>query len=92
MFADVAVELLRMLGASGQVPGAIGAEDIPPSVLCLQHNLTTRATPAPTDVVADDGYDSEADAPVPLAARAVPLIDLLQRASSARAAVMWEAV
>jgi hypothetical protein len=61
-------------------------------VLRLQHNLTTRATPAPTDVVADDEYDSDVDAPVPLATRAVPLIDLLQRASAAHAAVMWVAV
>ncbi|MGZ5225221.1 MAG: DUF1840 family protein, partial [Burkholderiales bacterium] len=39
MFGDVANTLLRLMGQSGAVPGAILAPDIPAAVERLQHGV-----------------------------------------------------
>jgi len=91
MFGDVAVQLLRMLGASGAVPGAITAEDIPKAVSRLKLALQAHpAIPPEPAAVAANIDDTAREPPVALATRAVPLIDLLTRAAAAKAAVMWE--
>ena len=91
MFGDVAVQLIKMLGASGAIPGAIGAQEIPAAVARLRERLqssTTTTESSTTTTKTDDDRDSEP--PIALATRAVPLIDMLQRAAAADAPVMWE--
>jgi Domain of unknown function (DUF1840) len=90
MFGAVAVELIKMMGSSGTMPGAIRAKDIPTVVARLRQALQVHALP-PTPHHAGGGSGDDAhDPPVNLATRAAPLIDLLQRAAAGKAPLMWE--
>jgi len=96
MFGDTATPLLRMMGASGKVPGALKAEDVPGALQKLQSALDqleteTAATPAMNqDRSAEDEEGKTREPPVQLAVRAVPLVNLLKRAAAAQAEVAWE--
>lgn len=87
MFGDVAVTLLKMMGHSGTVPGAVVAADVPAALDRLQRALA-----------ADKGAQSgrpepaadENDPPVSLAHRALPLLELLAAAAERKADVMWK--
>jgi len=84
-FGDVAVKLLRMMGQSGAVPGAILAQDIPGAVQRLREAAGAEREPAQ----ARDGRDDE-EPKVNLSQRAFPLIELLERAAKTGADVIWE--
>ena len=85
MFGEVAVTLLKMMGQSGDVPGAILAADIPGALARLQGAVAAHPSEAlPTE--AREG----AEPPVSLRQRAFPLIELLTRASNRHADVIWE--
>ena len=92
MFGDIATQLIEGLGAGQQIPGAIRAEDIPAALARLRADLQTRAAHPPEDAetASKQGEDQAAEAQVPLATRALPLIDLLQRAAAGNVPVMWE--
>jgi len=94
MFGDIAVQLIKMLGASGKIPGAISAADIPATIQRLQQQLQIQAAsqPEPSSRDNDEDEEQEREPPVALAMRAAPLIDLLERASAGNAPLMWEAV
>ena len=85
MFGDVAIALLKMMGQSGGIPGAILAADIPAALEKLRSGVSTqsahpRARP-----------DDETEEPnVSLRQRAYPLIDLLERAAQRGADVIWD--
>ncbi len=83
MFGDVAVALLKAMGHSGTVPGALLAKDIPPALERL------KAAVAKAPAKGGDPDDAE-DPKVSLAQRAYPLIDLLERAAKAGADVLWD--
>jgi hypothetical protein len=84
MFGDVAVALLKMMGQSGVVPGAILAADIPPALAQLRQNVEAQAQHPRAR------KDDEREEPdVSLRQRAVPLIDLLERAAKQGRNVMW---
>ena len=85
-FGDVAVKLLRLMGQSGSVPGAILAADIPAAVQRLKQGIGTDQAPPP----ARGAKDEEADQRVSLNQRAFPLIELLERAAKSGADVIWE--
>lgn len=92
MFGDIAVQLIKMLGATGNVPGAITAEDLPAAITALRQKLQVlAATKPPAAQAEDDEEEGEHEPPIELAARAAPLLDLLERARAGNAAVMWEA-
>ncbi len=75
MFGDVALTLLKLMGLSGRVPGALLAAEI----------ATLDPTPRP------GGHDEdESGRHVSLANRALPLIDLLSAAAARGKNVMWE--
>ncbi len=86
MFGDVAHKLLRMMGQSGSVPGAILANDLPAALARLHQAVSAERDPA-ADKKRDDDDTEE---PIGLRQRAAPLIDLLERAASQKADVMWE--
>jgi hypothetical protein len=89
MFGDIAVSLLKLMGHSGTVPGALQAEDIPTA---LEH--LKKAVSANKAVVTDtsDRVEEEesGERTVHLAHRALPLIELLAAAARAKCDVMWD--
>ncbi|MBN7818396.1 DUF1840 domain-containing protein [Bowmanella yangjiangensis] len=82
-FGGAAVSLLKMMGRSGAVPGAISAEDVPEAL----KQLTDAVKTLPGD---DQASDDQEERPVPLKDRAAPLLELLKAAASANVYVMWE--
>ena len=83
MFGDVAKKLLRLMGQSGAIPGAILAADIAPAVERLRNGIAGQADPP--EKRRDDGEPA-----VNLHQRAFPLIQLLERAQKKGADVIWE--
>lgn len=100
MFQNVAVEMLKLMGATGRVPGGLSAEDVPAALTRLESAVEgmkataheqTAARPADNeDWASEDDKDLDRQAPVGASARAVPLLSLLKRAAAANAAVTWE--
>ncbi|NKN31967.1 DUF1840 domain-containing protein [Marichromatium bheemlicum] len=87
MFGEVAVPLIKLMGHSGSVPGALLAADVPQAL----ERLRTAVTDHP-GLTLDAPHHGEDDAPrhVSLAHRALPLIELLEAAAAAEVNVMWD--
>ena len=83
MFGDVALELIKMLGASGAIPSAISADELPASAERLRQKLQSRVEP-------DSGDARDSEPPVALSTRAGPLLEIIERASAANVPIMWE--
>ncbi len=90
MFGDVAKALIRLMGHSGSVPGALLAADIPAALAQLK--AAVEANPeAPLDPQRDEERDDEGRAQsVSLKHRALPLIDLLEAAARDEKNVIWD--
>ncbi len=86
MFGDVAVRLLKIMGQSGTVPGALLAEDVHAALGHLEAAVEAEE-PLPEPEASGDGEDDEP--PVSLQHRAIPLIELLKAAAKADCNVMW---
>src|SRR3954466_2525810 len=91
MFHDIAVQLLKMMDATGVIPGALRAEDIPAAVKRLHERLQIGAAATPETADHQQNKARDREPAIALSTRAVPLIDLLQRAAARDATVMWEA-
>jgi hypothetical protein len=93
MFGDVAVRLLKLMGLTGTVPSALLAADVPAALAKLRTGLASPEALAEmqaADAPPPDGEDARGREPaVPLARRAWPLIDLLERAAKKRCDVQW---
>ena len=84
MFGDIALAMLKMMGHSASVPGAILAGDIPVALSRLTAAID--AGRASLSVA-----DKDSDEPVvSMANRALPLIKLLTAAEKAGSNVMWK--
>ncbi|MDD5365453.1 MAG: DUF1840 domain-containing protein [Gallionellaceae bacterium] len=84
MFGDVALAMLKMMGHSATVPGAIVAEDVPEALSRLTAAIAAEKAPPPAE-------DQDADEPVvSMAHRALPLIELLAAAAKADTYVTWK--
>lgn len=84
MFGDVALAMLKMMGHSATVPGAILAADVSTALSKLTAAIDAEKVSAPVE-------NQEEDEPVvSMANRAMPLIDLLTAAAKAERNVMWE--
>jgi hypothetical protein len=90
MFGDVAVTLLKLMGHSGTVPGAILAEDLPEALEHLKKALEGGAGATPTGTSPDSEGNDPAEPVVSLGNRAVPLIELLEASVAANCNVMWD--
>jgi hypothetical protein len=88
MFGDVALELLRLMGHSGAVPGALDKEEVGPALQRLEAALDVRAVSQQEAESSAD--DEEGETVVGLARRAWPLIQLLRAAARAESYVMWD--
>lgn len=93
MHGDAAVALLKAMGHSGTVPGAILAADLPAALASLQKSLEEQAhapPPPPQPEATEDDEDREREPPVTLRMRALPLIDMLETAIAGDSDLMWE--
>ncbi|GAB6140560.1 DUF1840 domain-containing protein [Methylosoma difficile] len=84
LFGDIALTLLKMMGHSGNVPGAILAADVPAA---LNRLLTALDNIKPTPPITDK-EDKEPE--VSLSKRGLPLIKLLNDAVKENSNVMWK--
>jgi hypothetical protein len=100
MFGDSAIELIKLMGATGKVPGAFSASDVPAALQRLESatesmraasNAETAARPAVNEDAANDEDEDDKRKPVSLATRAIPLLSVLKRAAAANKEVSWEA-
>jgi hypothetical protein len=87
MFGDVAIPLLKMMGQSGAPSGALLAADLPAAVARLEQALSMHRSAGGEPPPSRSKDDTEA--PVSLAVRAVPLVDLFKRAAQAKADITW---
>lgn len=87
MFGEVAVSLLKLMGLSGGVPGAVLGADVPAALAALKSGLASLAPPPAA--AGKQGDDRDADPPIALTTRAKPLVDLLERAARAGVDVTW---
>jgi hypothetical protein len=85
MFGDVAVQLLKIMGHSGTVPGAISAEEVQAALVHLE--AAVKPSPEPTASIEQDENDEPA---ISLSHRALPLIELLRAAAKEKCNVMWD--
>jgi hypothetical protein len=89
MFGNVALRLLKLMGHSGSVPGAILADDVPAALQRLRAGVTAQADePAPSPGSSEDNEKTEPQ--VNLAQRAFPLIELLEAAARDHEDVRWD--
>ena len=84
MFGDVALTMLKMMGHSATVPGAILAADVPAALRRLTAAIDAEKASPPV-------ADKDANEPVvSMAHRALPLINLLAAAAKEERNVMWK--
>lgn len=89
MFGDVAKRLLKMMGQSGNIPGAIDSEDLPVALERLKQAVDLEKG-APAEERSDDNEnEEEEEPPVTIGQRAFPLIEMLTAAIEADSYVMW---
>ncbi|EGQ9305083.1 DUF1840 domain-containing protein [Vibrio parahaemolyticus] len=92
MFGDIALEMIKMMGHSGTVPGSISAQDVPDALSKLTSALSAKDAAEenlPTDVDVDE-EEEQAEPAVSLGRRAFPLIELLKSAIKEECEVMWD--
>ncbi|EIV8657168.1 DUF1840 domain-containing protein [Vibrio parahaemolyticus] len=92
MFGDIALEMIKMMGHSGTVPGSISAQDVPDALSKLTSALFAKNAAEenlPTDVDVDE-EEEQAEPAVSIGRRAFPLIELLKSAIKEECEVMWD--
>jgi hypothetical protein len=93
LFGDAAVSLLKLMGLSGNVPGALLATEIPQALQTLHEGLAKMSNDE-SSKSSDSGdsswSDSDNEPPVALHTRAGPLVSLLQAAADANENVLWD--
>ncbi|WP_031432661.1 DUF1840 domain-containing protein [Methylomarinum vadi] len=87
MFGDIAVRLLKMMGRSGTVPGAILAEDVPAA---LNHLMVELQRQQKLSEPVEKKDEEEGEPAVSLSHRALPLVELLEAAAREKCNVMWD--
>lgn len=96
MFGDIGLQMIKMMGHSGTLPGALLAPDLPEALSKLTLSLAAESTAAQKDISVtgdvedDDEKEALSEQVVSLNLRAVPLIELLKSAIDAQCDVMWD--
>nr|HAT8715031.1 DUF1840 family protein [Legionella jordanis] len=88
MFGHIAQHLLKLMGHSGQVPGAILAEDVSQALTRLQEGIEREKSHVSKVSTANKKEDDEPE--ISLSHRALPLINMLKAASAKHCNVMWK--
>ncbi|MBZ9611055.1 DUF1840 domain-containing protein [Rheinheimera maricola] len=91
-FKDAALKLLQLMGRDDKVPSALYADDISQALAQLQQGLsaiaeTERVKAAQTE---NDNEELQGTTQISLAVRAVPLLEMLQKAQKKHCPVLWE--
>lgn len=89
MLGDNALPLLRLMGMSGRDQGAVSGEDLQQALQTLQAGLQ-RATELAARPALESEDGDEDVVPVSLQRRALPLLEMLQRAAREDGYVMWQ--
>lgn len=89
MFGDVGLQMLKMLGHSGKVPGAILAADIPDALIQLKTSIENEQNITSPNESEENEDDIKEDT-VSLMNRAFPLVELFTAAQEAECNVMWD--
>lgn len=90
MFDDIALQMLKMMGHSPSVPGAILADDVPQALANLKLAVAVESSQGAQSGSQADDEEDIAQRPVSVHNRAFPLIELLAAAAAKRSDVMWE--
>ena len=86
MFGEIAVALLKLMGQSGALPGALLARDIPAALEQLKRGVAANPTAPATEAADDD----EGKPRISIRQRAWPLIELLGRCVKEDCDLIWE--
>lgn len=88
MFESIALQLIKAMGYSGAIPGAIAAEDVSTALQRLEQKL------AAPDALLESGDDTEGkedlEPLVSMAHRALPLINMLKAAVEEADYIIWK--
>jgi hypothetical protein len=92
MHGEAAIALLRAMGHTGTVPGAILAADLPDALARLERviEIAGDSNPTPAPPRADDEDERDREPVITLRKRALPLIDMLRTAIARDSDLMWE--
>ena len=90
MFGDVALSMLKMMGHSETVPGAILADDVPAALERLKVAIEKVSAIPVQNEAREPQHDDPEEQPVSLPHRALPLIELLTAAAREKCDVMWK--
>ncbi|SER47862.1 protein of unknown function [Nitrosomonas sp. Nm51] len=85
MFGSDALQMIKMMGHSEAVPGAILADDVPQALSRLKAALKKKEAAPPSNE-----NDDEDEPVISTAHRGLPLVNLLTDAAAAGCDVMWE--
>jgi len=86
MFGIDAFNMIKMMGHTETIPGAILAKDIPMALSRLNAALAKEPPLPPTD----ENENDDNEPAVSISHRALPLINLLTAAAEAGCDLMWE--
>ena len=91
MVGEFAERLIRMMGHSGAVPGAIAATDIPDALKQLKSAIDSEKKAARDANKKQENKDDDGqkEPPIGIEVRAYPLIEMLTAADRANCEVMW---
>ena len=90
MFGDIALDMIKMMGHSGTVPGSISAQDLPEALAKLTTSLTKAAEVEKNTAPEEDDDDEQSEPTVSIGRRAMPLVELLKSAIDDQCDVMWD--
>ncbi|MFK7816096.1 MAG: DUF1840 domain-containing protein [Gammaproteobacteria bacterium] len=88
MFGDVAKKLIKSMGHSGVIPGAIQADDLPNALALLKSSVKAEILVEGTGKPLHTPDDNENY--VSIDKRAMPLVELLEAAIEQNEDVMWD--
>jgi len=92
MFGDVAVELLKLMGQTGVIPGALLGPEIAPVVERLKRAIDAVGARPSGNPPPDPEAEADERSATPLVSlrqRAIPLIQLLEASAREKADVTW---
>ncbi len=90
LFGEVAQVFLALMGQSGQLPGALKAEDIGRALEGLRAGLPSLPRPAPSTPDEEQAErEGRRERPVAMATRAWPLLQLMEAAIRKQRDLMW---
>ncbi len=95
MFGDIAIQLLRLMGHSGKIPGVLQPEALPEAIRLLRtaiedHSSSDANVNSINESENSDEIEDDDDPKVSLRNRSLPLIQLLEAAVREEVQVIWE--